>query len=141
MGLRRLTLFGALASALTLSLLGLLFLGVELPTELRTPKFVTIQRPKSVPGPAQPGGDDENVYIVPGAEFSTIPLTPSLQTTVPNGATIHGFSVLDNLVMHNGTFYIVTRNRSAFLKQKGDFIWKPFKSGSGEVEKDPDPEV
>lgn len=70
---------------------------------------------------------------------SSMSLTSSLETTVPNGALIHGFFVLDNLVVHNGTFYIVTRNRSAFPEKKEDLVWRPFVSG--QVEREPNEEV
>jgi hypothetical protein len=42
--------------------------------------------------------------------------TPSgwRETTIPNGAHIHGFTVLDSIYLRNGTFYVVTANRTSF---------------------------
>lgn len=200
MSLRRLIIFGALASILTLSILGLFFLDIDLPTEFHTFRLATQRRLKGAFGAESTGGggelhilpvgqpstgfDDEiedslpdkslppsttppNTHNKPVATASAVSddvdleeesdygspdfeypnqasasfsmsLTSSLETTIPNGAIINGFSVFDNLVTHNGTFYIVTRNRSAFPK-KEDIVWRPYLSG--QVERDPHEDV
>ncbi|KAJ7152671.1 hypothetical protein C8R43DRAFT_923814 [Mycena crocata] len=35
-------------------------------------------------------------------------------TRIPNGAHVHGFTMLDNIYLRNGTFYVVTADRSSF---------------------------
>lgn len=195
MALRQLIFFGALTSVLTLSILGLFFFDIDLPTF----KLATLHRLKGVSGAESTGGDSE-FHILPIGQPSTsfddeiedslpnkspppsttppntpnkpaaapvpddvdledeldygspdmeypkqtstsfsMSLTSSLETTVPNGAIINGFSVFDDLVMHNGTFYIVTRNRSAFPENKQDIVGRP--RVSGQAEREPHEEV
>lgn len=199
MALRRLIIFGALTSVLTLSILGLFFFDIHLPTELNAFKLTThrlkgvsevestveggefhilpvdrplpgfddeiedslpdksllpLTTPPNIPNqPAiaapVPGGvdlEEESDYGAPDFEYPkqastsfSMSLTSSLETTVPNGAMVNGFSLFDNLVMHNGTFYIVTRSRSAFPENKEDFVGRPWVSG--QVEREPHEEV
>lgn len=196
MTLHRLVIFGILTSVLTLSILGLFFFDINLPTELHAFKLATQHRLKGVSGapstgeggefrilpvglpstsfddeiedslpdklppaspniPSQPAAgpvpdyvdiEEESDYGSPDFEHLnqastsfSMSLTSSLETTVPNGAIINGFSLFDNLVMHNGTFYIVTRNRTAFPKNKEDIVGRPWVSG--QVERDPHEEV
>ena len=41
-------------------------------------------------------------------------LSTKIETTLPGRKAVHGFTLLDRLYLRNGTFYIVTSNRSAF---------------------------
>jgi protein O-GlcNAc transferase len=184
--IRRLVYIGVFASLLTLSVLGLFFFDIDLPTELQAFKIATLRKLNSVTGlktvdsefHISPVGepivyeDDIEELALEGMSLSTLPpppplhdiaadssskhegddtvssydtdamkgdhgspnsgnsdntypgssltLTSSFQTTVPNGAIIQGFSIFDNLVVHNGTFYIVTNNRSAFPEKAED---------------------
>jgi hypothetical protein len=137
---RRCTALGVLISLFPVGLLALLFLDVDLPAQLHAFKVAALGKLKSTPQnePAdenvhshaplggKAGSDspdyEEDLIVRPSnpSHITTgnVQLTSSIQTTVPNGATIHGFTVFDNLVVHNGTFYIVTNNRSAFPEKK-----------------------
>lgn len=64
-----------------------------------------------------------------------IPTPPSSEevfneTTIPGGAYIQGLTVLDNLYMRNGTFYILTSNVSQF-PSRSDMIAKPLSKAEG----------
>ncbi|KAF9446636.1 hypothetical protein P691DRAFT_776725 [Macrolepiota fuliginosa MF-IS2] len=84
-------------------------------------------------------GPTDFVYPDSKDQSSSTPLTPSFETIIPNGAIINGFFVLDNLIIHNGTFYIVTHNRSVFPALKEDLVWRPHVSG--QVEREPNEEA
>jgi protein O-GlcNAc transferase len=159
LSLRRCIALGVLASLFTLSLLGLLFLDVDLPADLHAFKVAALRKLKSDPGnvsadeSAIPSGGESlsdlvddvegNPIVHPSDSFRSttgnVQLTSSIQTTIPNGATIHGFTVFDNLVVHNGTFYIVTHNRSAFPEKKEHIVDKP--QTKQPVEREPNAEV
>ncbi|KAF8193231.1 hypothetical protein K438DRAFT_1829329, partial [Mycena galopus ATCC 62051] len=51
------------------------------------------------------------VYSAPTSKVKTLGWE---ETMVPNGAHIHGFTVLDNIYLRNGTFYVVTDNGASF---------------------------
>ena len=42
------------------------------------------------------------------------PSTVSTTTTIPGNAHVHGFTVLDDIYLRNGTLYILTSNFSSF---------------------------
>ncbi|CAK5272741.1 unnamed protein product, partial [Mycena citricolor] len=42
------------------------------------------------------------------------PTTRYPPTTIPSGAHAHGYTLFDHMYLRNGTFYVVTANRSAF---------------------------
>ncbi|KAJ7362225.1 hypothetical protein DFH08DRAFT_766748 [Mycena albidolilacea] len=58
--------------------------------------------------------------------------TPSgwRETTIPNGAHIHGFTVLDSIYLRNGTFYVVTDNRTSF-PPRNRLLSRPVESRAG----------
>lgn len=75
----------------------------------------------------------------PYSQGSIVSLSSTFETTIPNGATIHGLSIFDNLIVHNGTFYLVTNNPTAF-PAKANIARKPDRSGEW-GERDPDEQV
>ncbi|KAJ7041560.1 hypothetical protein C8F04DRAFT_1079244 [Mycena alexandri] len=54
-------------------------------------------------------------------------------TTIPSGAHVHGFTVLDNIYLRNGTFYVVTMDRSTF-PPRNRMLSRPIKLGSKDME-------
>ncbi|PPQ78266.1 hypothetical protein CVT25_011725 [Psilocybe cyanescens] len=52
------------------------------------------------------------------------------ETTIPGGAYIQGLTVLDNLYMRNGTFFVLTSNASKF-PSRSDMIAKPLIKAEG----------
>ncbi|KAG5643037.1 hypothetical protein DXG03_001649 [Asterophora parasitica] len=56
-------------------------------------------------------------------------------TTIPEGAHIEGFTLLDNLYLRNGTFYVVTSDVSTFPPLR-NMLSRPSKIESG-VDLDP----
>ncbi|KAJ7773830.1 hypothetical protein B0H16DRAFT_1303994 [Mycena metata] len=54
-------------------------------------------------------------------------------TTIPGGAHVHGFTVLDNIYLRNGTFYVVTMDRSTF-PPRNRLLSRPIKRGSKNME-------
>lgn len=76
----------------------------------------------------------------PGKNTPEIPSKNSLvnvtvETTHPGPRHIYGFTILDQLYMWNGTFYIVTSNESAFPTRRM-MISRPLNLGPG-VEAEP----
>ena len=115
-----------LALVLILGLLGLFLLDLELPQEFYELKNAVSSRCKSSSS-SKLGPHRLKIHLLPQAfkgintpqahsrfNSSRVPLGSSFETTIPHNATIHGFNVFDNLVMHNGTYYLVTSNRSSF---------------------------
>ncbi|KAF8193270.1 hypothetical protein K438DRAFT_1829391 [Mycena galopus ATCC 62051] len=61
---------------------------------------------------------DNNITVTESAVYSA-PTSKAKtsgweETTIPNGAHVHGFTVLDNIYLRNGTFYVVTDDRASF---------------------------
>ncbi|KAF7761931.1 hypothetical protein Agabi119p4_9923 [Agaricus bisporus var. burnettii] len=157
--LRRCLTLGVLASLFSAAFLGLFFLDVDLPTQLHGFKVAASNKLKltsgnvlveenansHIPsgGKSPHGGVDGNLIVDSFDSFhsttNNIRLTSSLKTTIPNGATTHGFNVFDNLVVHNGIFYIVTHNRSAFPEKKEYIVDKPW-DDKQPVEREPSAE-
>ncbi|KAJ7129079.1 hypothetical protein C8R46DRAFT_1363306 [Mycena filopes] len=54
-------------------------------------------------------------------------------TTIPSGAHVHGFTVLDNIYLRNGTFYVVTANRSTF-PPRDRLLSRPIDLGNKDME-------
>lgn len=54
-----------------------------------------------------------------------------LETTIPGNAVAHGFTVLDNVYLREGTFFIVTKNESAFPERRF-IISRPVALGRGD---------
>ena len=115
-----------LALVLILGLLGLFLLDLELPQEFYELKNAVSSRRKSSSS-SKLGPHRLKIHLLPQAfkginipqahssfNSSRVLLGSSFETTIPHNATIHGFNVFDNLVMHNGTYYLVTSNRSSF---------------------------
>ncbi|KAJ7135780.1 hypothetical protein C8R44DRAFT_388680 [Mycena epipterygia] len=55
--------------------------------------------------------DESESHQPPAAETSGL---QHIHTTIPHNAYIHGFTVLDNIYLRNGTFYVVTPDRPSF---------------------------
>ncbi|KAF9028019.1 hypothetical protein BDZ89DRAFT_1015275 [Hymenopellis radicata] len=53
------------------------------------------------------------------------------ETTIPGNAVVHGFTVLDNVYLRGGTFFIVTKNISAFPERRF-IISRPAELGRGD---------
>lgn len=53
-----------------------------------------------------------------------------LETTIPGHAVAHGFTVLDNVYLRGGTFFIVTKNANAFPERRF-IISRPVELGLG----------
>ncbi|KXN82750.1 hypothetical protein AN958_02189 [Leucoagaricus sp. SymC.cos] len=163
MPIRRFLVLGVLFSVLTLSILGLFFFDIDLPAELNT----TLHKLKlSSPSPDEfndmvdpidhklydigdaswdevtsfPPPPPLHLDYAPGGPNSVISLSSSFKTTIPNGASVHGFSVLDDLIVYNGTFYIVTNNPTAF-PSKDHLVQPPPPDHQGENAQDPNPET
>ncbi|KAF5383003.1 hypothetical protein D9615_004886 [Tricholomella constricta] len=58
----------------------------------------------------------------------TTPTT--IETTIPGGEVVYGFSLLDQLYLRKGTFYIVTSDKAAF-PLKRHIIARPLDIGAG----------
>ena len=113
-----------LVLVLILGLLGLFLLYLGLPLEFYDLKNAELRKHKS--SPSGQGGPDLSTfqsivgtsnrdYLPAHSNFgSRISLSSTFETIIPHNATIHGFNVFDNLIMHNGTFYLVTNNRNGF---------------------------
>ncbi|KAF7350300.1 hypothetical protein MVEN_01334100 [Mycena venus] len=61
---------------------------------------------------------DNNTTLVqstvdPHPTPNTIKTSGWEMTTIPSGAHVHGFTVLDNIYLRNGTFYVVTDDRTS----------------------------
>lgn len=162
--LRRCKTLGVLASLFSAAFLGLFFLDVDLPTQLHGFKVAASNKLKLTSGnllveenvnshlpsaeKSSSNSPDDGVERSPIVDSSdsfhsttnNIHLISSLETTIPNGATTHGFTVFDNLVVHNGIFYIVTHNRSAFPEKKEYIVDKPW-DDKQPVEREPNAEV
>ena len=54
-----------------------------------------------------------------------------IETTIPRGAYIQGFTVLDNLYMKNGTFFIVTSDAASKFPLRSSMISKPLIKSAG----------
>ncbi|KAF5349079.1 hypothetical protein D9756_009425 [Leucocoprinus leucothites] len=144
----------------------LFFLDIELPAELHQFKLETLQKlnfgsnePTSDKHHIPPGGepivDEDDIedptfdgVSTPSSDgsgpgspqtysSSSISFSSTFETTIPHGATIHGFTIFDNLVVHNGTFYLVTNDPSGFPK-KAHIAAKPHPGDWGD--RDPNPE-
>ena len=113
-----------LVLVLILGLLGLFLLYLGLPLEFYDLKNAELRKHKSSPsGQRGPDlstfqsivGTSNRDYLPAHSNFgSRISLSSTFETIIPHNATIHGFNVFDNLIMHNGTFYLVTNNRNGF---------------------------
>ncbi|KXN82749.1 hypothetical protein AN958_02188 [Leucoagaricus sp. SymC.cos] len=166
MHIRLLLALGVLFSVFTLGILTLFFLDINLPTELHAFKLAALSKLKDSPLPSgklQSSPVEESIVneddiedsswedaarlTVPpaldndsGYSSYSMPLSSTFETTIPNGAAIHGFSVFDNLVMCNGIFYIVTNNQSIF-PSKDHIIRPPPPTHRGKFgSQDPNPE-
>ncbi|KAG5643030.1 hypothetical protein DXG03_001642 [Asterophora parasitica] len=54
----------------------------------------------------------------------------AIETTIPGGEVVYGFSLLDRLYLRKGTFYVVTSDTSTFPSRK-HMIARPLDIGSG----------
>ncbi|TFK32748.1 hypothetical protein BDQ12DRAFT_771399 [Crucibulum laeve] len=54
----------------------------------------------------------------------------STETTIPSGAHVHGFTILDRVYLRNGTFYILTSDASRFPPRR-NLISRPWKKVMG----------
>lgn len=148
--IRRPVIVRLLALVLILGLFGLFLLDLELPQEFYKLKNAVLGRHKSSSS-GKCGPQGLKIYLLPWAfkginnpqahsSFnSRVLLASSFETTIPHNATIHGFNVVDNLVMHNGTFYLVTNNRSSF-PEKANIARSPSPPGTW-GERDPHEDV
>ncbi|KAF7289787.1 hypothetical protein MIND_01352900 [Mycena indigotica] len=57
-------------------------------------------------------------------------------TSIPNQAHVHGFTVIDNLYLRQGTFYILAPNASQVFPPRRELISRPVESRAG-VDSDP----
>jgi hypothetical protein len=62
-----------------------------------------------------------------------------VETTIPGDRLIHGFALLDRLYLRNGTFFVVTANRTLF-PPKRHMIGRPLDVG-GVYDLEPTDEV
>lgn len=95
---------------------------LSLPELLRLSNTTQTQHPTQVQ-PIQLQGD-QNDLVEP--------------TVIPSEAYSHGFTMLDELYLRNGTFYIVTSDVSSFPPRR-DLIARPLPRGS--INLDPTDEV
>lgn len=77
--------------------------------------------PEPVSKTAEDPGHSPDVVVAPADKSLT---------TIPPGASSHGFTVLDNLYLRNGTFYIVTSKPSSFPSRE-HIISRPVELGPG----------
>lgn len=128
-------------------ILGLLGLFLELPQAFYELKSAVSSRHKSSSsgrrGPSNfrfpPGHLKGNLQVHSSFNSRVLLAAASFETTIPHNATVHGFNVFDNLIMHNGTFYLVTHNRSSF-PEKANIARSPSLPGTW-GERDPHEDV
>lgn len=78
-----------------------------------------ISEPPSQQQPSQPTQQQANTF--------------QITTTVPRHLHVHGFSLLDNVYLRNGTFFILTSKRSSFPPTR-NLISVPLESGQDDLE-------
>ncbi|KAJ7053354.1 hypothetical protein C8F01DRAFT_996845 [Mycena amicta] len=68
-----------------------------------------------------------------------VPTIPPLHayTTIPNKAHVHGFTVIDNLYLRNGTFYIVAPNASSVFPAPKQLLSAPLDRNASNKNTDP----
>ncbi|KAJ7053345.1 hypothetical protein C8F01DRAFT_996814 [Mycena amicta] len=68
-----------------------------------------------------------------------VPTSPPLRpyTTIPNKAHVHGFTVIDNLYLRNGTFYIVAPNASSVFPAPKQLLSVPVDRSASDENTDP----
>lgn len=59
--------------------------------------------------------------------------TAFLSTTIPRAAHVSGFTVLDNVYLKNGTFFLLTSNQS-FFPPRRELLSRPFDLGTPNME-------
>ncbi|KAF8960157.1 hypothetical protein BDZ97DRAFT_2040215 [Flammula alnicola] len=97
------------------------------------------------PGPISDEFFDEEYIQEPNTKTSTAPKTSStgtirpailgpndvgVETTIPEGAYTQGFTVMDNLYMRDGTFFVLTSDASKF-PSRPDMIARPVTKEEG----------
>ncbi|KAJ7051349.1 hypothetical protein C8F01DRAFT_999416 [Mycena amicta] len=84
------------------------------------PEYASLEHHSS--GESSEWYSDETLDSDAGA-ISESPLHP--QTTIPNNAQVHGFTVIDNLYLRNGTFYMVAPNASSVFPPRRQLLSLP----------------
>ncbi|KAF8067951.1 hypothetical protein FPV67DRAFT_1669816 [Lyophyllum atratum] len=78
-----------------------------------------------------PGSANEDIHDAspPKQRHKDITST-SIETTIPGGEVVNGYSLLDRLYLRKGTFYIVTSDVSTF-PSRNNMIARPLDMGAG----------